>query len=131
MIAMQNVQETNLAWALVEAAKPQLSADERSGVFVIIGAGDTFAAIRILLKLVVVKQIPLRADLLQRCSNWLDPYAHHQEEQELRRLIARLWNGYATPVSTTVGVSDLPATPTRVEHRLWDHKLNSHAMAAC
>jgi hypothetical protein len=40
------VQEANLAWAVAEAAKPYLSAVERDAVFVAIGAGETFAAIR-------------------------------------------------------------------------------------
>ena len=40
------VQETALAWALAEAVKPHLSAIERNHVFMAIGAGETFAAIR-------------------------------------------------------------------------------------
>jgi hypothetical protein len=99
---MQNVQETNLAWALIEAAKSHLSARERNDAFVIIGAGDTFAVIRRLFKLVVVKQIPLRADLVQRCSIWLDTYSRHEEEQYLRRLVARFLIGCAT--QTSIGI---------------------------
>jgi hypothetical protein len=69
-----NVQETNLAWAVVEAAKPYLSARDRNHVFVAVGAGDTFRTIRLLLKLASTKQIPLPAELVQRCTTWLDTY---------------------------------------------------------
>jgi hypothetical protein len=88
MSAVQNVQETDLAWALTDAATPHLSARERDAVFVIIGAGDTFVVIRRLLELAVAKRIRLRTDLVQRCSSWLDAYARHQEEHYLRRLVA-------------------------------------------
>jgi hypothetical protein len=81
------VRETNLAWALAEAAKPQMSALERNYVFVAIGAGDNFAAIRQLLKIVAAKHIMLRPDLLKRCAVWLDTYVGHREERYLRRLI--------------------------------------------
>jgi hypothetical protein len=85
---MQNILETNLAWALIDAIKPHLSAPERDVVFVVVGAGDTFGAIRRLFKLIVSKRISLRADLVQRCLAWLAAYAGHEEEQYLRHLIA-------------------------------------------
>ena len=101
---MQNLRETNLAWALIDAAKPLMSARERNDVFVIIGAGDTFAAVRRLFKLVVAKQIPLSADLVRRCSTWLDAYSSHEEEQYLRSLIARFFIGHSALGSTTMRV---------------------------
>jgi hypothetical protein len=114
MIAMRNVQEANLAWALVEAAKPHLADRERTRVFVAVGAGDTYAVIRTLLKIVAAKRIPLRADLVQRCTAWLDTYALHEEQQYLRRLM----EGYLTPDSTTdsntVRVNDALTTPKRL-----------------
>jgi hypothetical protein len=85
---MQNVRETELAWALTDAATPHLSTRERDAVFVIIGAGDTFAVIRRLLELAVAKHIRFRTDLVHRCSMWLDTYARHEQEHYLRRLIA-------------------------------------------
>jgi hypothetical protein len=104
VITVQNLRETNLAWALIDAAKPLMNARERNDVFVIIGAGDTFAAIRRLFKLVVAKQIPLHADLVRRCSTWLDTYSSHEEEQHLRRLIARFLIGYSAKGSTTMRI---------------------------
>ena len=80
-------------------------------------------------KLVVVKQIPRRADLVQRCSTWLDAYARHEEEQYLRCLIAGFLDGYAMQAPTTMRVNRLPTTPKRVE-LLEVNQLINHAMAA-
>jgi hypothetical protein len=93
VIAVRNVEETKLAWAVIEAGIPHLSPCERNHVFVSVGAGDTFTTIRVLLKLLSARRIPLPADLVQRCSAWLDAYALHEEELHLRRLIGR----YVTP----------------------------------
>jgi len=69
------VQETKLAWELAEGVKPHLSAVERDDVFVSIGAGQTFAAIRHLFNLVAIERIPLRGDLVQQFTTWLHAYA--------------------------------------------------------
>ena len=112
VIAMQNVEETNLAWALIDAAKPHLNATECEMIFIIVGAGDTFGAIRRLFKLFVTKQIPLRAELVKRCNAWLDAYACHEEEQYLRRLIAGFWIGGTTQTARS---ARLPAIPKPTE----------------
>ncbi|MUM35625.1 hypothetical protein FZI93_30320 [Mycobacterium sp. CBMA361] len=84
---MQHVQETNLAWSLIDAAKSHLEARERIHVFVSVGSGDSFTAVRILLKLVAVKQIFLEPDLVRLCSTWLEAYALHEDHERLRILI--------------------------------------------
>ena len=81
------VHEAKLAWAVAEAAKPYLSAMERNAAFVAIGAGDTFAAIRGLLRSVEIKRISLGPHLLQQCRTWLRGYGGHEDERHLRRLI--------------------------------------------
>lgn len=83
-------EEANLAWALAEAAKPHLETLERSDVFVIIGAGEPFAAICQLLESIAAKQIPVRPDLVQRCRMWLSAYMGHEDEPYLRQLIEDL-----------------------------------------
>lgn len=87
VIAVRKVQEANLAWALIEVAKPHLNALDRNYAFVTMGAGDTFAAICHIIKVVVAKRIPLRPGLAQQCVTWLDAYAFHEQEHELRHLI--------------------------------------------
>ena len=84
---MRNVQEASLAWALIDCAKPRLNARERNYVFVAVGAGETFAAIRTLINLIAAKRIPLRPHLLQLCTTWLDSYALHEEYGHLRHVI--------------------------------------------
>ena len=81
------MQETNLSWALAEAVKPHMNALDRNYVFVAIGAGDNFAAIRQVLKLVAAKKVTLRPDLLKRCAVWLDAYVGHRDEHYLRWLV--------------------------------------------
>jgi hypothetical protein len=112
---MQNVKETDLAWALIDVAEPYLSGRERYTVFLTIGAGETFATILILLKLGAAKRIPLQTDLVKRCCAWADTYACHQAQPHLRRLI----QGYSTPANagaaTTGGASRLPAAPKRLQ----------------
>jgi len=68
---VRNGEAANLAWALIEAAKPHLNAGERNYVFVTIGAGDTFAAIHGLINLIGGKRIPLHPHLVQLCATWL------------------------------------------------------------
>jgi hypothetical protein len=104
------VQETDLAWALAEAVKPHLSALERNHVFGSIGAGDTFPAIRHLLKSVAIKRIPLRLDLVQQCTTWLQAYVGHNDERYLRRLIEDYLVPYSMNVPRTVRVNRLPTT---------------------
>ena len=86
-MAVRNVQEADLAWALIEAAKPHMNAGERNFVFVTVGAGDTFAAIRSLINLVAAKRIPLRPHLMQLCRTWLDAYTFHDAHEHLRCVI--------------------------------------------
>jgi hypothetical protein len=118
VIAVQNVQETNLAWALIEVARPHLNVLERNYVFVTTGAGDTFAAIHRLLKLIAAKGIPLRPSLLRLCLTWLDSYALHEEEQYLRRLIEGFLLPDAIRALTAAWVNPLSTAPKRTEP-LW------------
>jgi hypothetical protein len=79
--------EANLAWALALAAKPHVDAAERNDIFVAIGADDTFAAIRELIKCVAIRGIPMGPDLVRGCVSWLDAYVGHEDERYLRRLV--------------------------------------------
>jgi hypothetical protein len=108
------LQEINLAWALADAAKPYLCAVERNDVYVAIGAGDTFVAIRQLFKSIAMKRISLQPDLLQRCTTWLDAYVGHEEERYLRRLIENFVIPYRIQVPATVRINRLPTRPKPV-----------------
>jgi hypothetical protein len=105
MIVKHVVHEANLAWAVAGAAKPYLNAVERNAVFVAIGAGETFPAIRGLLRSVEIKRIPLELNLLQQCRMWLRGYDGHDDERYLRRLIEERLIPYAIGVLETMRVS--------------------------
>jgi hypothetical protein len=64
-----------------------MTVDERHTVFVAIGSGETFAAIRGLFNSIAIKRIALRPDLVEECVTWLHTYVGHKEERRLRRLI--------------------------------------------
>ena len=104
------VQETALAWALADAVKPHLTAIERNHVFMAIGAGETFAAIRGLVKSVAIKRIALRPDLVQQCTTWLHAYVGHKDEGYLRRLIEDYLVPYSIRDPATVRVNRLRTT---------------------
>jgi hypothetical protein len=125
---MQNVQETDLAWALIEVAKPHLNRLERNYAFVATGAGDTFAAIHHLLKLIAAKGIPLPPSLVRLCVTWLDSYASHEEEPYLRRLIEGLLLPDAIRVLTVAYVNPLSTAPKRTEP-LWVSQVTGRAVA--
>jgi hypothetical protein len=82
--------EANLAWALALAAKPFLDVSERNALFVAVGAGETFAVVRALVKWVAIKRIPVEPDLVRQCVSWLDGYAGHDDERYLRCLIEEM-----------------------------------------
>jgi hypothetical protein len=106
---VRNSQESNLVWALIEAAKPHMNAGERNYVFVTVGAGDTFAAIRSLIKFVAAKHIPLRPQLVQLCRTWLDGYTFHNEHEHLSRVIDGLL--MPNPMQPSTALRRLPTPP--------------------
>jgi hypothetical protein len=111
MIVEHVVHEANLAWAIAEAAKPYLNAVERNAVFVAIGAGETFAAIRELLRSIEIKRIPLGLDLLMQCRTWLRGYGGHDDERHLRRLIEEPLIPCVLGARQTMPVTRVPTMP--------------------
>jgi hypothetical protein len=107
---VKHAQETDLAWALIDAVRPQMNVGECNYAVVTVGAGDTFAAIRQLLKLVAAKHIPLRPHLVQLCATWLHAYVLHEEYDQLRRLI----EGFLMPqaIQASIAIKRLASTPT-------------------
>jgi hypothetical protein len=95
--------EADLAWALALAAKPSLNVVERNGIFVAIGAGETFAVVRTLVKWFAIKRIPVEPDLVRQCVSWLDAYVGHQDERHLRGLIDDLELPLAIQAWATLG----------------------------
>jgi hypothetical protein len=103
--------EANLAWALALAAKPFLDVAERNDLFVAIGAGETFAVVRALVKWIAIKRIPVEPDLVRQCVSWLEGYAGHDDERYLRRLIEHFVSPIAIHLPATLTGNRLPTTP--------------------
>jgi hypothetical protein len=104
-------QSTGIDNYSAEAVKPYVSTVERNHVFMAIGAGETFAAIRGLVKSVAIKRIPLPSDLVQLCTTWLHAYVGHNDERYLHRLIDDYLVPYSVSVPATARVNRLPTAP--------------------
>lgn len=104
-----NVHGPDLAWALVDATKPHLSALERNYTFVSLGAGDTFAAVHHLLGLIAAKRIPLQAHLVMLCRTWLGTYVGHEEYEHLRGLV----EGFTIPATVRTSAVANRISPTQ------------------
>ena len=96
---------------MIDAAKPHMSAGECNYAVVAVGAGDTFAAICQLLKLVAAKRIPLRPRLVKMCTTWIDAYVFHEEYDNLRGLI----EGFLMPQSIRASIA-IGRPPTSPRH---------------
>lgn len=88
-----------------------MNAGERNFVFVTLGAGDTFAAIRSLINLVAAKRIPLRPQLTQLCAMWLEGYAFHDAHEQLRRVIADFAMPNGIQASAVIRRLSMPSKP--------------------
>jgi hypothetical protein len=109
--------EANLAWALALAVKPFLDVVERNDLFVAIGAGETFAVVRALVKWVAIKRIPVEPAVVRQCVSWLDGYAGHDDERYLRRLIEEMVSPTANQAWATVRVNQLSTSSPQQRSR--------------
>jgi hypothetical protein len=89
-IVERAMSDVDLAWALALIAKPYLNATDHAEVFVTIGAGEAYEAIRGLVAFMAVKHIPVESAVLHECGEWLRGYSGHEDEAALRRHIERL-----------------------------------------
>ena len=94
--------DIELAWELAEGGARHLDATERDNLYVAIGAGETFSAVKLLMHAVVGNGVALRAETIIRLLAWLDGYRDHPDERGLRRLIAQvnIDTDYHTPAPT-------------------------------
>jgi hypothetical protein len=117
--------ETSLAWALTEAARPHLSPAERDEVHVTIAVGETFSAIHHLITSAADRRIPLTPELVQRCRIWLDAYAGHEHERHLRCHLEGLPAPHRQSSCITVSASSRCALVPRKIHRDVTHRSQS------
>lgn len=79
--------ETDLAWELAEIACLLIPDRDRTEVYTAIGAGDSYAAIRTLLKTIDRASVPVSPALLTRLADWLNVYAHHHDAPRLHEML--------------------------------------------
>jgi hypothetical protein len=82
--------ESRLAWTLAETASPFLDSDQRNQMFVAIGIGDTFAAIRLALEVISRAHCNVEECTATRLRDWLNAYLCHDDEPRLRHWIGRV-----------------------------------------
>jgi hypothetical protein len=82
--------DTALAWALAESARPYLFAEESSSVHIAIAVGEQFAAIDILMSAIARERVHLDAEVLATLTAWLDCYVGQDAEPRLRALLLEI-----------------------------------------
>lgn len=99
-----------LAWSLADAASPCLDCVQRNNIFVAIGIGEAFNAIRLLLDAITRARFTVEDALAARLSGWLDAYAGHDDEPGVRRMIRQAARGpFQEPTGTAP--KDFPYAP--------------------
>jgi hypothetical protein len=79
--------EAKLAWALADAASACFTADDQTGVYTALGAGEACLAILRTLAIAVRARHSLPAGLITDLTTWLDGYAGNDYEPLIRRLL--------------------------------------------
>jgi hypothetical protein len=82
------IPDEDMAWLLVDAAKSCLTDYERTVVFVELGCGEGYLAIKRILNILVSTQMVLPRAILARLTGWLNGYAGSPEEPQLRMMLA-------------------------------------------
>jgi hypothetical protein len=82
--------EATLAWALADIVSVCFTAHDHLGIYIAVGAGETYAAIEQMLDIAVCKRYPLPATLLDALAVWLDCYIGDEHEPTVRSLLNRV-----------------------------------------
>lgn len=94
-----------------------MNAVERNYVFVTLGAGDAFTAIRGLINIIAAKDIRLHPHLVQLCRSWVNGYAFHDHYEHLCGLIEDRLRPNAIQASRTTRRASRPKPPPLVTVR--------------
>jgi hypothetical protein len=81
---------TGLAWELADAAKPCLDRKQRNQVYIDIGVGDVYSAVKFLLQTVVQSQVSVGSETVRKLNLWVASYRDHPDEARLLDLIGRV-----------------------------------------
>lgn len=81
--------DNRLAWRLADELTARLTEQDKTAVYVELGAGETWPAVTRMLTLAVHAELPLPADLITEFAMWLDKYVGGIEEPLIRDLLMR------------------------------------------
>jgi hypothetical protein len=79
--------EIKLAWALADAASTCFTDADHISVYTALGAGEAYAAIVRTLAIAVRARYSLPTNLIIELTTWLDGYAGHTYEPQIRTLL--------------------------------------------
>ncbi len=79
--------EAKLAWALADAASTCFTEADHASVYTALGAGEAYTAIVRTLAIAVRARHSLPANLITELTTWLDGYAGHTYEPQIRNLL--------------------------------------------
>jgi hypothetical protein len=79
--------ESKLAWALADAASTCFTEADYISVYTALGAGETYSAIVRTLAIAARMRHSLPTNLITELTTWLDGYAGHKYEPQIRRLL--------------------------------------------
>ncbi|OBH60730.1 tryptophanase [Mycobacterium sp. E2479] len=82
------ISDDDMAWLLVDAAPSCLTGYERTNVFVELGCGESFLAIKRILTAILSNQMTMPVTILSKLTCWLNGYAGSPEEARLRMTLA-------------------------------------------
>jgi len=79
--------EATLAWALADAVSGCFAAPDHLGIYIALGAGESYEAIEQMLDIAVCRRHPLPATLIGALAAWLDCYVGNEQEPRIRSLL--------------------------------------------
>lgn len=82
------ISDEDMAWLLVEAVKSCLAGYERTIVFIELGCGEGYLAVKRILTVLVSTKVALPRAILAKLTGWLNGYAGSPEEPQLRMMVA-------------------------------------------
>jgi hypothetical protein len=90
IIKVEDWAESELAWELTELAADRISDHDRRGLYTTIGAGDSYAAVCMLLETLVYTRVQMSRGLVARIGAWLEAYQHHDDAARLHELLSAI-----------------------------------------
>lgn len=82
------ISDEDMAWLLVDAVKSCLTDYERTIVFVELGCGESYLAIKRILTALTSNRMTLPVALVSKLTGWLKSHAGSPEEPKLRMMLA-------------------------------------------